>query len=76
MFNHGMLSLIELSLPAVRLRVRPRASRIGAVEDNGLSATDNEFLAYWRAHNDKWAPALRMLDEKYTIKKSFVGKNN
>mmetsp|Transcript_47982 Transcript_47982/g.95754 ORF Transcript_47982/g.95754 Transcript_47982/m.95754 type:complete len:304 (-) Transcript_47982:474-1385(-) len=30
--------------------------------DNGLSASDNEFLAYWRAHSAKWATPLRLLD--------------
>lgn len=30
--------------------------------DNGLSASDNEFLSYWRAHSAKWDTPLRMLD--------------
>ena len=31
-------------------------------DGNGLSASDNEFLAYWRAHSNKWAGPLRLLD--------------
>ena len=43
---------------------RAAARMTSATEDtpNGLSPSDNELLAYWKAHSDKWATPLRMLD--------------
>lgn len=55
---------VALSLRIVEckpFRISHRVTRLVAAED-GLSASDQEFLGYWRAHSTKWATPLRVLD--------------
>ena len=55
------LAMLKVAAPRVSSRT---ATLIASAADGAseLSATDREFLDYWKAHSPKWATPLRMLD--------------